>query len=158
MSEAPRRWSRATPPAHGAVDGGVTAETPEVTVPGSWGQGAGPPGLPPRRFYPKPGAGLCLATSHLHFQVRPHPMCRVVLQVERLRSPGQQQQVAQTIQMPSSAPAGPAPGCRCPPPPPPLPPRPPEMRWGKPPAHKAANNLNERNFFVLCKSQHMICY
>ncbi|XP_065793835.1 uncharacterized protein [Muntiacus reevesi] len=63
MSEAPRRWSRATPPAHGAVDGGVTAETPEVTVPGSWGQGAGPPGLPPRRFYPKPGAGQ-LAGHH----------------------------------------------------------------------------------------------
>lgn len=25
MSEAPRHWSWATPPAHGAVDGGVTA-------------------------------------------------------------------------------------------------------------------------------------
>nr|XP_020762126.1 uncharacterized protein LOC110145937 isoform X1 [Odocoileus virginianus texanus] len=117
MSEAPRHWSWATPPAHGAVDGGVTAETPEVTVPGSWGQGAGPPGLSPRRFYPKPGAGLCLATSHLHFQVRPLPSSRVVLQAERLRSPRRQQQVAQTIQTPSSAPAGPAPGCRCPPPP-----------------------------------------
>lgn len=61
--------------------------------------------------------GLCLATSHLHFQVRPLPSSRVVLQAERLRSPRRQQQVAQTIQTPSSAPAGPAPGCRCPPPP-----------------------------------------
>ncbi|XP_070313753.1 uncharacterized protein [Odocoileus virginianus] len=86
MSEAPRHWSWATPPAHGAVDGGVTA-------------------------------GLCLATSHLHFQVRPLPSSRVVLQAERLRSPRRQQQVAQTIQTPSSAPAGSAPGCRCPPPP-----------------------------------------
>lgn len=33
--------------------------------------------------------GLCLATSHLHVQVRPHPTSRVVLQAERLRSPGQ---------------------------------------------------------------------
>lgn len=53
--------------------------------------------------------GLCLATSHLHFQVRPHPMSRVVLQAEQLRSPRRQQQVAQTIQTPSSAPAGPPP-------------------------------------------------
>lgn len=58
--------------------------------------------------------GLCLANSHLHLQVRPHPTSRVVLQAEQLPSPGQQQQVAH-IQMPSSAPAGPAPGCRYPP-------------------------------------------
>lgn len=64
----------------------------------------------------QPSHRLCLANSHLHLQVRPHPTSRVVLQAEQLPSPGQQQQVAH-IQMPSSAPAGPAPGCRYPPPP-----------------------------------------
>lgn len=44
--------------------------------------------------------GLCLANSHLHLQVRPHPTSRVVLQAEQLPSPGQQQQVAQTSRCP----------------------------------------------------------
>ena len=41
--------------------------------------------------------GLSLANCHLHLQVRPHPTSGMILQSERLPSPGQQRQVAQTV-------------------------------------------------------------
>ncbi|XP_017712654.1 PREDICTED: uncharacterized protein LOC108518631 [Rhinopithecus bieti] len=33
-----------------------------------------------------------------------------------------------------------------------------ELWWRKSLGHKEVNDFNKRNFFVLCKSQHMICY
>nr|XP_060158904.1 uncharacterized protein LOC115840354 [Globicephala melas] len=67
--KAPKSWSRASEPAHGAAEGRVTT-------------------------------GLSLANRHLHLQVRPHPTSGMILQSERLPSPGQQRQVAQTILCP----------------------------------------------------------
>lgn len=40
----------------------------------------------------------------------------------------------------------------------PLPLWPLELWWRKSLGHKEVNDFNKRNFFVLCKSQHMICY
>lgn len=57
--------------------------------------------------------------------------------------------------LPCPAPDGTIPGPRSPPP---FSPWPPKLLWGKWLGPKEVNDLNKRNFFVLCKSQYVICY
>ncbi|XP_072826423.1 uncharacterized protein [Vicugna pacos] len=168
VSVAPKSWSPAIPPAHGAAEGGETAgelfPVPASLIPQKPrsdgaeepGSGRGLPGLPRAASTPsEQGAGLSLANSHLHLQVRPHPTSRMILQSEQLPSPGQQQQVHRPPRHPPPHLRGQPLGYRSPPP---LPLWPPELWWGKSLGRKEVNDLNKRNFFVLCKSHHMICY